>query len=122
MNLFDFITEENFLLYASKCYDNPQCSSLEEFYEDLNRFKYLKRLIKRYEQDNDLQIRLILNHIVVIYNMFGIEGGHKLTFFKIERHQWKYIKPFLIYLGYLTKDSLPSIESDEYIVQKLKEI
>ena len=122
MNLFDLITDENFLLYASKCYSNPQCSSVEEFYEDLNRFKYLKRLFKRYELEGDLQIRLILNHIVVIYNMFGIEGGHKLTFFKIHRNHWQYLKPFLIYLGYLPENSLEKIQSDEYIVNKLKEI
>jgi len=121
MKLFDVITEENFLLYASHCYNNLQATSLDEFYSDLNRIKYLRRLFKRIDE-GDLQERLILNHLIVIYNVFGIEGGHKLTFFKVERKHWGYLKTFLIYLNYLTEDALPMIPLDESIVDALRKL
>jgi len=122
MKLFDLVNEDNFLLYASHVYSNPQCASVEEFYEDLNRFKYLKRLMKRYYDDGDLQERLILNHLIVIYNVFGIEGGHKLTFFKINKKHWSALKTFLIYLNYLTDDALVEIPIDIKIANALREL
>lgn len=122
MQLFDIVNDENFLLYASHVYENPQCTSVEEFYEDLSRFKYLKRLFKRYHDDDDLQERLILNHLIVIYNVFGIEGGHKLTFFKISRKHWSALKTFLIYLNYLTDDALVEIPVDDTIAKALREL
>lgn len=122
MHLFDVITNENFTLYAAHVYNNPQCSTVEEFEEDLLRFKYLKRLFRRYHLNDDLQERLILNHIIVIYNVFGIEGGHKLTFFKVPRESWSYLKTFLIYLNYLQEDALPEIPLDPTIIEALRKI
>lgn len=122
MHLFDVIDNDNFLLYAAHVYDNPQAHTVEEFNDDLNRFKYLRRLFKRYEEDGELKERLILNHLIVIYNVFGIEGGHKLTFFKIDRKYWSALKTFLLYLNYLQDDALIHIPIDNKIANRLREI
>jgi len=93
------LDETNFLLYAAKHYDNPSCFDTLEFYEDLNRFKYLKRLFSRYEETGELKERLILNHIIVVYNLFGVEASTRMLFFKLKDY-YHYLKPFLIFLNY----------------------
>lgn len=93
------LDETNFLLYAAKHYDNPSCFDTLEFYEDLNRFKYLKRLFSRYEETGELKERLILNHIIVLYNLFGVEAATKMLFFKLKGY-YHYLKPFLVFLNY----------------------
>lgn len=93
------LDETNFLLYAAKHYDNPSCFDTLEFYEDLNRFKYLKRLFSRYEETGELKERLILNHIIVIYNLFGVEASTRMLFFKLKEY-YPYLKPFLVFLNY----------------------
>jgi len=93
------LNDSNFLLYAAKAYDVKKSSSSEEFYEDLKRFQYLKRLFKRYEEADDLKIRLILNHIIVLYNCFGPETTHML-FFKLKDYH-SMLKPFVLFLNYL---------------------
>jgi hypothetical protein len=128
---FDKVDDTNFLLYAAKHYDNPQYYDTLEFYDDLNRFKYLKRLFNRYEESGDLKERLILNHLIVLYNMFGV-ATTKLLFFKLEGH-YGYLKPFLILLnqmpevihgiGIENKTIRSSdIKSDEKIVEILRKI
>ena len=94
------LDETNFLLYAAKHYDNPSCFDTLEFYEDLNRFKYLKRLFSRYDETGELKERLILNHIIVIYNLFGIEASTRMLFFKLKGYH-HYLKPFIVLLGYM---------------------
>jgi len=96
------LTNETFLLYAAKCYDNPNCSGMDEFHEDLNRIKYIKKLITRYVQAGDLQERLILNHLIILNNLFGPEALIKIIFLKME-NQLTYIKPFLLMLNILPK-------------------
>lgn len=93
------LDETNFLLYAAKHYDNPSCFDTLEFYEDLNRFKYLKRLFSRYEENGELKERLILNHIIVIYNLFGVEASTRMLFFKLKDFH-PLLKPFLVFLNY----------------------
>lgn len=93
------LDETNFLLYAAKHYDNPSCFDTLEFYEDLNRFKYLKRLFSRYDETSELKERLILNHIIVIYNLFGVEPATRMLFFKLKGY-YHYLKPFLVFLNY----------------------
>jgi len=93
------LDETNFLLYAAKHYDNPSCFDTLEFYEDLNRFKYLKRLFSRYDETGELKERLILNHIIVIYNLFGVEASTRMLFFKLKGYH-HYLKPFLVFLNY----------------------
>ena len=97
---FDRLDESNFLLYAAKHYDNPQCFDTIEFYEDLKRFKYIKRLFNRYIEDGDLKERLILNHIVVLFNLFGVEPSIRMLFFKC-KGQESLLAPFLIALNNL---------------------
>jgi hypothetical protein len=122
------LTESTFLLFASKHYDNPQCSDITEFEEDLKRFQYLRKLFGRYQQDDDLKERLILNHLIIIYNVFGPEATNML-FMKLQEYH-EYLKPFVEYLNFmppiikyedvmLHKDN---ISSDEGIIEKLKEI
>jgi hypothetical protein len=93
------LTDDNFLIYCAKIYDNPQITSSEEFLEDLERIKYIKKLITRYIDSNDLRERLILNHIITLHNCFGLHLS-KILFLKLEK-QFKYIKPFLIMLNAL---------------------
>jgi len=94
----DRLSDANFLLYAAKHYDNPSCFDTVEFYEDLNKFKYLKRLFSRYEETGELKERLILNHITVLYNLFGIEAATRMLFFKLKEYH-SYLVPFLILLN-----------------------
>ena len=122
------LTESTFLLYAMKHYDNPQCTDMSEFEEDMKRFQYLRKLFSRYKQDNDLKERLILNHLIVIYNVFGVDATNMLFLKLHEFHS--YLKPFVEYLNYMPQIlqydekiiNKDSIVGDIFIEQKLKEI
>lgn len=122
------LTESTFLLYAMKHYDNPQCTDMSEFEEDMKRFQYLRKLFSRYKQDNDLKERLILNHLIVIYNVFGVDATNMLFLKLHEFHS--YLKPFVEYLNYMPQvlqyDEIiinrDSIVGDIFIEEKLKEI
>jgi hypothetical protein len=94
------LDESNFLLYAAKHYENPQCYDTVEFYDDLKRFKYIKRLFNRYAEEGDLKERLILNHIIVLINVFGPEPTAKMLFLKCKGLE-EYLKPFLLFLNIL---------------------
>lgn len=90
------IDDSNFVLFAAKHYDNPQCHDTEEFYDDLKRFKYLKRLFGKYEESGELRERLILNHLIILYNVFG-DTATKMLFYKLDGY-YHYLKPFLVLL------------------------
>ena len=122
MKVFDELNNKNFKLYAAAKYNNPECVDVEEFKQDLNRFKYLKRLLKRYELTGELQERLILNHLIVLYNVFGIEAGNKMIWYKINSEHWHYIKPFLVYLHYLPEREKLEVAMDPYIVEVLRKL
>lgn len=92
------LTESTFLLYAMNCYDNPSCHDISEFEEDMKRFQYLRRLFNRYKQFGELRERLILNHLIVLYNVFGYRTTHML-FLKLEGYH-EFLKPFVDYLNY----------------------
>jgi hypothetical protein len=94
------LDETNFLLFAAKYYDNPQCFDTVEFYEDLKHFKYIKRLFNKYRETGDLKERLILNHLIIIYNMFGVEPATRMLFFKLRGYE-NYLKPFLVFMNYM---------------------
>ena len=91
------IDESNFILFAAQSYDNPQCMDETEFFDDLKRFKYLKRLFNKYKESGDLKERLVLNHLVVLYNLFGNEGTTRMLFFKLKEYL-DILKPFLVLL------------------------
>jgi adenylate kinase family enzyme len=92
------LSESTFLLYAMNCYDNPSCHDISEFEQDIKRFQYLQRLFNRYKQFDDLRERLILNHLIVLYNVFGYRATNML-FFRLEEYH-ECLKPFLDYLSY----------------------
>lgn len=122
------LTESTFLLYAMKNYDNPQCTEMLEFEEDIKRFQYLRKLFSRYRQDGDLKERLILNHLIVIFNVFGPTATNMLFMRLHEYHE--FLKPFVEYLNFMPEvliyDGLMinsnSIVGDELIELRLKEI
>tara|TARA_R110000796_G_scaffold143915_1_gene260592 strand:+ start:605 stop:973 length:369 start_codon:yes stop_codon:yes gene_type:complete len=122
MKIFDTITHSNFELFAAQHYNNPECTSVDEFKEDLSRFKYLKRLLKRYEQAGDLQERLILNHLIVLYNVFGIEAADRMLWYKVDENHWPIIKTFLVFLHYLEESHKVEIPLDNNVIQRLREL
>ena len=121
MQLFDELNSDNFVLFASRHYTNNQCVDVEEFYEDLQRFKYLKRLFSRYEQ-GDLQERLILNHLIILYNVFGIKPANKMVFYKISKKHWPQLKTFLVFLNFLPEDEYVDVPLDQNIIEKLRKL
>lgn len=98
--MFDDLNDDNFLIYAMKCYNSPNCI-MSEFEGDLKRIKYIKRLIKRYRITGDLKERLILNHIIVLSNVFGTEACVRMLFFKINIKEYDILKTFFIFLNYM---------------------
>ena len=122
MMIFNELTEENVLLYAAKAYYKPQFSDIDEFYEDLKRFKYIKRLVNRYLEHNELGERLILNHLIVIFNSFGIDPALNILKLKLDDRHWPVIKPFLIYLKYIEDDTVTGFPMDPEVVNRLRNI
>lgn len=98
--MIEKLTDSNFVMYAMKHYDNPSCCSIDEFNEDINRFKYIKKLITRYVETGELKERLILNHLIILNNVFGAEPLCRMLFVKMDKHLC-YIKPFLVMLSIL---------------------
>lgn len=122
MMIFNELTEENLILYAAKSYYKPQFSDIEEFYEDLKRFKYIKRLVNRYLEQGVLSERLILNHLITTFNSFGIEPALNILRLKLSDKQWPIVKPFLLYLKYIDIDGLPEYQMDLTVVDVLRKI
>ena len=111
--IFDDLNEKNFLLYAMKEYNNPQCTDVEEFNDDLKKIKYIKRLLNQYVSEGVLKERLLLNHIIVFYNVFPPAAATRILFFKIEEKFWPILKPFLFYLKLMPEDRIESIMGKE---------
>jgi hypothetical protein len=123
-----YLSESTFVIYAAKYYDNPHCSDVLEFEEDLKRFQYLRKLFGRFSSSGELKERLILNHLIVIYNCFGLESTNML-FMKLEGYH-EYLKPFVAYLSYLPEHiqyenkmiRTRDIESNQQIERILNEL
>ena len=98
--IFSELNEENFLLFAIKHYENPQAVTKEDFDKDLQHFKYIKRLLKNYKNSGELKAHLLLNHFIILYNIFG-DATTPMLFFKIEKDLWSTIKTFIIFLNKL---------------------
>lgn len=122
MALFNDVNEDNLIIFAAKHYYNPKCIDAEEFYEDLNRFKYIKRLLNKYLETGKLSERLILNHLIVIFNAFGIEAALKMLKLKLDENHWPIIKPCLIFLRYIKNDELVGINMDPRVIEELRKI
>ena len=122
MKLFDELNRDNFELYAAKYYDNPSCIEADDFYEDLARFKYIIRLLRKYRDTGILQERLILNHVICIYNVFETSAANKMMFYRIETGLWPQIKTFLVYLNYIPENQYKDISIDIKIAKRLQDL
>ena len=119
---FTELNEDNYLFFAIQNYNNPQAVTKDDFYDDLKRFKYLKRLLKTYIKTGNLKLHLILNHMIIIYNVFG-DASTPLLFFKISNEYWSILKSFIIYLDrYVPCPSLDHIKIDKYYTDRLREL
>jgi hypothetical protein len=125
------LTEENFVMYAIKHYDNPSCKGMAEFLDDIKRFKYIKRLLGKYIAGKDLKDRLIINHIIILNNLFGVEATTKMLFYKIDKKFWPQLKTFLVFLSYMPEKVIVShgitikeseIPLDQTIVDILRKV
>ena len=122
--IFNELNEDNFLLFAIKHYENPQAVTKEDFEKDLNHFKYIKRLLKRYKKSGELKTHLILNHFIILYNIFG-EATTPMLFFKIEKDLWSSLKSFIIFLNKLPeypKTGIHNIQVDLNCLEELYKI
>ena len=122
MSDFHKLTPDNIMMFAMKHYDNPSCVDRKEFLDDMKRFKYLKRLFRKYDTSNILKVRLILNHIIVLANVFGVDASSTLLFFKIEKKHWSTLKTFLVYLNYMPESDLRNIATDLKVLKELREV
>ena len=122
MLVFSKLTEENLFLYAAKHYYSPKFTDADEFNDDLNRFKYIKRLVNRYLQGDELPDRLIMNHLIVVSNVFGIEATLEILGFMLEDKHWPVIKPFLIFLRYIKNTEYTEYDMDNLVVEALRKI
>ena len=113
---FDDLNEKNFLLYAMKEYNNPQCVDVDEFNDDLKKIKYIKRLLNQYISEGILKERLLLNHIIVFFNVFSTKAATRILFYKMEEEFWPMLKTFLFYLNYMPEDKIESINGREILV------
>lgn len=120
--MYETITPDNVMMYAIRHYDNPQCEGEKEFNDDLKRFKYIKRLLRKYYETNILKERLLLNHIIVLNNVFGATASTTLLLFKIQQEYWPALKSFLIFLNTITEDELDHIERDDEVLKLLREL
>jgi hypothetical protein len=122
--IFNELNEDNFLLFAIKNYENPQSVTKEDFERDLNLFKYIKRLLKRYKNSGELRTHLLLNHFTVLYNIFG-EAATPMLFFKLEKELWPSLKSFIVFLGKFPeypKSTIHDIQVDLYCMTELYKI
>ena len=123
MSLFDKITAKNFTAYAMKHYDDPQCEDMEDFQEDLRRFRYLKRLLHRYHENGELRERLMLNHLICLFNVFGYDACMRMLEFKIkDNNYWSSIKTMLLFLGYIEEGWKTEIQIDEKLAERLRDL
>ena len=122
--IFNELNADNFTLFAIKNYENPQAVTKEDFEKDLHHFKYIKRLLKRYKNTGELKTHLLLNHFIVLYNIFG-EATTPMLFFKIEKELWSVMKSFIIFLGRLPeypKSGIHDIVVDLHCLEELYKI
>lgn len=117
-NMGMILTEKNVIMYAMKHYDNVQCIDVDEFNDDLKRINYLKRLFVRYQTSGELKERLILNHLIILFNVFPIEVASNILFFKIDSEYWSTLKTFLVYLNYMP-EKLTFLENCDIITSDI---
>ena len=124
---FNELTNENYLMYALLHYDNPHCIDIKEYFEDVRKLKYIKRLFNRYKEDDVLKERLILNHIISFYNVFENEAAARLLFFRVGKEYHSLLKTFLVFLNKMPdkiNENLYSsdIQLDDKIIKILRDL
>ena len=119
---FSTLTPENINMFAIKHYDNPLCVDEKEFLDDMKRFKYLKRLFRKYDTTKELKSRLIINHIIILANVFGIDAATTLLFFKIDRKHWSILKTILVFLHYMPENDMTDIRINQKVMSELGKI
>tara|TARA_Y100001936_G_C16053303_1_gene659260 strand:- start:635 stop:1015 length:381 start_codon:yes stop_codon:yes gene_type:complete len=122
--LFNELNEENFLIFAIKNYENPQAVTREDFDKDLSRFRYIKRLLKRYKSGGELKVHLLINHFIILYNIFG-DATTPMLFYKIDKSLWSSIKTFIVFLDKLPdypKSYIHEIDLDQTCLDALNGI
>ena len=120
--MYETINADNVVMYAIRHYDNPQCEGEKEFEDDLKRFKYIKRLLRKYHDTDILKERLLLNHIIVLNNVFGVEASTTLLLYKIQPEYWPTLKSFLIYLNTISEDELIDIDINKEVLEILRKL
>ena len=120
--MYEKITNDNVIMFAIKHYDNPQCEGEKEFHDDMKRFKYIKRLLRKYKDTSILKERLLLNHIIILNNLFGPEACVTLLLFKVQREYWGTLKSFLLFLNILRDDELQKVEENIKVLEILRKL
>ena len=120
--MFEKLTNDNIIMFAIKHYDNPQCEGEAEFHDDMKRFKYIKRLLRKYQETGVLKERLILNHMIVINNVFGADAASTLLLFKIEPEFWSVLKSFMKFLNMLPEGELEEVDEDQKAKEELEKL
>ena len=121
---FTELNEDNFLLFAIKNYENPQAVTKEDFEKDLNHFRYIKRLLKRYKSGGELKVHLLINHFIILYNIFD-DAATPMLFFKIDKSLWSTVKTFIMFLDRLPeypKGYSHDIDDDQFCLKELEKI
>ena len=119
---FKILTSETIDIFAKRHYDNPADVNSQEFDDDMKRFKYLKRLFRKYDTSKEFKARLIVNHIIILGNVFGIDAATTLLFFKIDKEHWSMLKTILIFLNYMPDGELIDVEVNQDIMTELRKI
>ena len=120
--MYEKITSENIMMFAIKHYDNPQCEGEKEFYDDMKRFKYIKRLLRKHKDTGILKERLLLNHNIILNNLFGAEACVTLLLFKIHREYWETLKSFLLFLNMIREDELNNVRENKFVLEILRKL
>ena len=120
--MYENITSDNVMMFAIKHYDNPQCEGEKEFHDDMKRFKYVKRLLRKYKDYDILKERLLLNHIIVLNNLFVPEACVTLLLFKIQREHWETLKSFLLFLNTIRENELSDVKENQEVLDILRKL
>ena len=120
--MYETINSSNVVMYAIRHYNNPQCEGEKEFEDDMKRFKYIKRLLRKYHDTGILKERLLLNHLIVLHNVFGTTACVTLLLYKIQKEYWSVLKSFLIFLNSITEEELSHIKENKDVLDTLRKI
>lgn len=113
--VFDILTDDNFILFAAKHYENPNCTSVNDFENDLRQIRYIKRTINKYYHTKNIKIQLLLNHIIIFYNVFDVDAATKMLFLKLDKKYYSILKTVLVYLKYMP-EKITNIHSSTYCI------